>query len=473
MKIVFIYPDLVTPMINFCPAVSILSAVLKKAGHETSLIHLHPTYGVRYYKDVIINRLNWEKPDLIGITATSFNYSYANEIAGWIKEEFSQIPVILGGSHATIQSDDCIKSNFDIFVAGEGENAILEILDINKFDHKSIVNGEPIKNLDDLPFQDFDILDTPKILGLRNGWFSISFSRGCPFACTYCANQRREPTRYRSPHKVVDELEYLVHEYDIKMFNFDDDNLPMNREWMNEFMELYLDHIYQRHEIGYAMNFRANFLTDDLAQHLFKSGCKEARIGVETGNEELRRIILNKGIRNIDIVEAFDACRKWRIKTTAFMMMGLPGENIETFQDTIDLIATIKPNLIRMTFLSPYKNTAIYDYCLENKLFKKIHPTDEFSSSPLKFEHLTDLQIYNFRHLFPWYVNLQLINKPFHREICRSTINEYQTIPRHTIDQIARRDNHIDWWLSLHKHTHYRYFPKNLYYFELVEHDNN
>lgn len=466
MKVVFIYPDLITPMISFCPAVSSLSSVLKRAGYQTTLIHINNKYGVVYNQEVITDRIRQEKPDLIGVTATSFNYRQANDIAGFLKKEFPNIPLILGGPHATIQPGDQNSSNFDAFCIGEGEEPLLQIVRALESgeDWKRIVLRGRVKDLNSLPDLDFDIIDTPKILRLRNGWLSISFSRGCPHSCTFCANQTPEVVRYRSPENTVRELGLLAKKFEIKVFNFDDDNLPSSRVWMRDFMDRYKHEVFDIYNIKYSMNFHATSLDEELAKELAWSGCMEARIGFETGNEFLRKSVLNKRVSNRSLIEAFAACDKYGIHTTAFAMMGIPGETSETVQETIRMISKLQPYLIRMTFLSPYAHTKIFDWCVERNLFKsQDHLTDEFSESPLRFEKLTDEQIFKFRFLFPWYVNALWFGEPYQTAITQFT--------RKSVPEIIEQDTQLS---SLCSQPHYKYFDDNLYYFQLKgKYDNN
>lgn len=500
MKILFIYPDVITPMINFCPAVQMLSPVLKKAGHEVALLHINNDYGVKYDKDAVIDFVKKQKADLLAVTSTSFNYKYANEIANWLKEKFPEILRILGGSHSTVQPEDFKDSNFDAFCVGEGEEPLLDFVDAleNKKDwlgipnlltksKQGVVRNNPVrgflKNLDALPYQDFDIVDTWKILKLRGGWISLSFSRGCPFECNFCINHiykhreigpkntMAEYLRRRSVKNTVEEMESLANKFkgQIKVFNFDDDLLPMDKKWMTEFAESYAEKILKPFGIKYAINCRASFLDDNLARLFAASGCLEVRIGFETGNEKLREEILKKPVSNADLIKAFAACDKYGVHTNAFSMMGIPGETKESVQDTVDMIFRLKTYLIRMTFLYPYAHTKIYDFCIENKLFKNyaVHE-DSFTESPLKFERLDNAEIFCCRFLFPWYVNVKWFGSEPEGKMYKEAIANFEKRKfselKESILEIVEKDKELS---GKCKRPHYCYFQGNMYYFQL------
>lgn len=487
MKILFVYPDIITKMINFCPAVHVLSAVLKREGCEVEMLHINNEHGIKYDKDTIIELSKGY--DLYAITSTSFNYKYANEIAGWLRDNGRL--VILGGSHATIQPEDFDSSNFDIFCVGEGEEPMKDLVyalrsgsDWTKIPNLITRSGvNPVrgflKDLDKLPFWDFDITDTAKILELRKGWLSISFSRGCAYECTFCHNhlykkielgandKMSDYLRRRSAVNAVDELESLIKKYKIKFFNIDDDLLTTNKKWMKEFTDLYAEKIYKPYSIKYVLNVRPTTMNDEIAKMLADSGCKEARLGLETGNEKLRNELLLKRTSNDDLLKAFASLNKYGIMPVVFVMIGIPGESHSTFFDTINLITELKPKLIRMNFLFPYKHTRIHDICLERGLFKdEAMPDNRDMSSPLKFENLTDKELFCFRFLFPWFVNCSLsCNAPYWpalEEFCELSLSELEK----GIPEIIARDK----WLSEQcKTPHYRYYGNNHDYFEFYE----
>ena len=55
MKILFIYPDIITNTINFCPAIHILSAVLKEDDCQVEMLHINNDHGIKYDKKTIVN----------------------------------------------------------------------------------------------------------------------------------------------------------------------------------------------------------------------------------------------------------------------------------------------------------------------------------------------------------------------------------------------------------------------------------
>ncbi|MFH1420539.1 MAG: radical SAM protein [Candidatus Aenigmatarchaeota archaeon] len=498
-KVLFVYPNFGTP-ISFSPAIQILSAVLKRAGYETALLHLHEKHGVPDDKETIINEVKKHNPDLIGFTSTSFEYDTANRIASWIKSAVA-VPIVLGGTHATIMPSDLEASNFDAFHIGEGEENLLELVQkMSKgedytnvpsfyFKIRDVIKKNPLRpmvsDLNSLPLYDMEIMDTKKILLLRSKWMSVGFSRGCPYNCTFCINHllRKikspdDPKAYlrkRSVENVISEFESIIKKYVkfIDVFNFDDDLLMLDKEWMMSFVREYKKRIFDKYGIEYAINARVNTMTDDLIGEMAKSGCREIRIGFETGDPKLREEILNKPITDEQLISAFGLCHKHGIRGSAFTMLGIPQESHESIRKSVELLARLKPYLIRLTFLYPYYHTTIHDYCREHDLFKggKLK-SDVFSESPLVFKDLTDAQLLKYKHLFAWHINKVMLPREQSNEYVEAIAffdgMSYEEFLKAS-DAMLAMDEKLSEKMRALNLAHFRYFRRNLYYYQLWE----
>lgn len=486
MKILFIFPNFNA---SYCwsPAIQILSAVLKREGHETFLIHINDKYAFPNDKLIIAKEVQKINPDLIGFTGTSFDFPRINEICKAIKKTYN-CPIILGGIHATIKPDDLQNSNFDAFCIGEGEKPFLELvkrmenksgyLDVGSFWFKD--NGNIIKNntmdiiedLNELPFNDWEVMDTRNLLLKRYKRLSIMISRGCPFQCSFCINQifkkikgLKNYTRFRNVDNAIAELKYLADKFDIEIFHFDDDMFLANKQWLSSFTERYREEIYSKYAIKYTIEARADTVTEDNIKLLKDSGCYEIRLGVETGDEHLRNGLLNKNLSDDNIIKTFDLCNKYDLKPSAFFMFGIPRESEASMAKTIEMIARIKPYLVRPTFYVPIYGTPLYEYCRDNNLMKEKPPNNQFSEAALKYENITEDALYRYSILLPWYVNLRLGHKNY--------IDAIKKFQDYTKEQLANnRAKILDEDKKLSEETkslHYRYFESNINFIERAD----
>ena len=153
-----------------------ISGVLKKAGHDVKIIFM--TYSEDYSKFYTQKELNQlsslcKSSDLVGISSYASTAPRAIQIIKFLEKKI-KAHLVWGGVHATISPEHCIKY-IDVVCVGEGEHAILEIVDAikNKKSFDKIKNlwvrdkktdkiiknpvREVIENLDELPFADYDI----------------------------------------------------------------------------------------------------------------------------------------------------------------------------------------------------------------------------------------------------------------------------------------------------------------------------
>ena len=169
MKVLFIYPDICIASGRFQEGIGYMSAVLKKAGHSTSLLHIEKELSRKELWDSVGSFA----PDLIGFSATTNQYPYVEQYAGWVKERFD-VPIVCGGIHPTMSPEEVIADkHIDMVCIGEGEYPLLELAD-------GLENGKNIcgiknlwvkeagtvhrnemrpliANLDELPFPDRDL----------------------------------------------------------------------------------------------------------------------------------------------------------------------------------------------------------------------------------------------------------------------------------------------------------------------------
>ena len=391
MKITFVYYDAIKPghrtwrgMYNF--GIASLSAVLKKEGFETSLIHIWQPVERREYERLIRE----EGPDIVAFSVTTNIFPNAREIAGWTKGVVDA-PVVFGGVHAILDPESVLAdSSIDAVCTGEGEWALLEFARCLSGNGRS---GRYIKNmwikeggivhrndrylipdLDSLPFPDKEIFDYERIYREveRRGLFIAS--RGCPYTCAYCCNRSiREAlgytpggyVRFKTVDYIIAEIKDEILRYPfVERIHFEDDILPIDRVWFGEFIETY------RREIGlpFDCNLMPAMATKEIVDLLKRGGCDKVLIGIESGNDYVRREVMNRAVSTDKIREAFSLVREAGMVSYAFNMVGLPGEDAGMMLDTLKLNAEISPDQNQVMIFYPYPGTLLYRKCEEEGL---------------------------------------------------------------------------------------------------------
>jgi radical SAM superfamily enzyme YgiQ (UPF0313 family) len=227
-----------------------LSSSLKKQGQNVDLIVYHKEEI--NFKRRLIERIESFKPDFIGFSAMSDDYAIVCKIAKFVKT-ITNAFIVVGGIQATSCPDEVISKEFiDYIVLGEGDEAIVELMENPrntkiknvwmKRNKKIIKNPlRPLlQNLDSLPFPDKDLFvkEAPHL----NDVYHCITSKGCPFQCTYCFNnymkrlyQGQKWLRKRSVDNVITELRIIKNKFKCKQILFLDDCFTFDKKWLLEF----------------------------------------------------------------------------------------------------------------------------------------------------------------------------------------------------------------------------------------------
>ena len=429
MKVLFIYPDL----FEFIPGfpgtyyvgVGSLAAVVKRAGHEASLIHLVEPWKERAE---FLQRVEAEKPDLVAFSSTTLQFSLVRQMAGWLHESGAKIPTLCGGVHPTISPEEAIATTgLDFICRGEGEGALVELCQrlARQEDPSSIrnlwVKGKggitrnglrPLQDLDALPYPDREIFPHYRNLWWeRNGTAAVMASRGCPFDCNYCCNkilrqvhpEGAKSARFRSPAGVIGEIREIRERFPfVQSLNFDDDILFLRKDWSAEFLGRY------RKEVGlpFYCNVRPGRLDPELVREMRESGCREVRLGLESGNDRVRNQVLNRHISREQIAEAVSLFRSHGIHVRTFNMVGIPDEHPRDVLDTIKMNAQLGVPDPQVTIFYPFPGTELHEVCRKNGFLTDRPLVDYYYDTALSLPTLSPGQILMFHHYFDRFLRM-------------------------------------------------------------------
>ncbi|MCB9882199.1 MAG: B12-binding domain-containing radical SAM protein [Planctomycetes bacterium] len=443
MKTIFVYPDIIIksdPNWNgyYYEGLACLSAVLKKAGHETALVHVAKPLTVEELVARVGAHVEDPSKTIIAFSATTNQFPYIREWAPALKKAFSMYHIV-GGIHPTLDPEDALKAEgIDAICRGDGEKPLLELTrrleagealdDIPSLWVKG-VDGTATRNglgeltvLDELPLPDWSLYAHFEELPLVRDKVGIFMgTRGCPYDCSYCCNKalidmakgRGKYMRYKSVDHFLDELEaYLQRHPDTWGFFFEDDIFGVKKTWMAEFAEKYPSRIGK----PFGCNMRPNLVTEDLVEELVKAGCVRVQMAIESGNDEVRNAILNRDLSNEQLVSAFQLFKERGVTVVSYNMVGSPHETPKAVLDTIKINAEIAPELIQHSITYPYAGTALYELCEEANLIGDQEVTDYFEDSALKLDTISRTQILFYHHHFKgfvkWYQKLRKLPRP-------------------------------------------------------------
>jgi radical SAM superfamily enzyme YgiQ (UPF0313 family) len=436
-----------------------LSGYLKKNGIETKIIDIvlkeqirdHNFYTtldtfLKSIEDNMVQQVQAEETDIIGITCYTPEYSEVDNLARKIKAIKPNIKIIVGGIHPTFYPEDFLnsKSCFDYVVLGEGEITLLELvknirkkrLDFSKIDGVGFFDRLKNKviitksrrlhdNLDEIAYPDYDDIDmnfytTVSPYAIR-GVFTKSFyalsSRGCPGKCTFCVAKKLrnyhlgKRIRLRSPESLFHEITNLRDKYHIDSFYFIDDLFTMNKTNVHKLCDWM---IKEKLPIIWGCSSRVNTIDFKLLKKMSRAGCVQIDFGVEKGsNRALKN--LKKGITIEQINDVFSFCRSINIRTFANILINTPGETEKDLYDIILLLNRIKPTIVSVNIFTPYPGCEIYDNLCSNiskneyhllmkpatALLREIPERFRFSEHDIDIEHWAQVAMKKYNKALP------------------------------------------------------------------------
>jgi len=323
------------------------------------------------------------KPKIIGVSITSdliFPISY--ELIKKIKETI-EIPIVVGGVYPSNNRDFLMeKPEIDYLIKGEGEltlnefmNYILKkegkLIEIDGLSYKNegkIIHNPPrqlIKNLDDLPFPAWDKFLVRKYfisISYKNPSFAITASRGCPYRCIFCSTSVFQFYRFRSPKNVVDEIELLINNYDIRDITFHDPTFNVNLKWVKSFC---IELINRNIKIKWRCLCRVDIINDQIISIMKQSGCYNIAFGIESSKDKFLSF-LQKDFSIKQVKKAMTIVKKYKIEVLAYFMYGIPGQTISDLVHNIRFIKELSPDYINILILNPVVGTQLWDKAKTN-----------------------------------------------------------------------------------------------------------
>ena len=263
-------------------------------------------------------------------------------------------------------------------------------------------------------------------------------SRGCPHNCSYCFNKgirglysgKGSWLRFKSTVRIIEEIKYVKSKYTIKWISFSDDTFNASTGRLQELLTVYKKEI----NIPFVCQIRVDSTNEEQIELLKWAGVDRITIGIEHGDEEFRKRVLNRNYKNKDIERFGKWARERKIRVHTQNIVGFPEETLDMAFKTIEVNSILKPELAAINLLQPYPGTEIFDYVKDLGYlnddfdFKKIighdgyytHSKDNLTSK-IKNEYMPQfINLRCFFMLLVWYPWLKepvkfLIKLPYNR----------------------------------------------------------
>lgn len=281
------------------PAIGYLAAELEKNGYQVDVYEC-TVWNIPL--EELYTNIEKKQYDIVGISAYYYNYSSVIHITSKVKHICKNAFLFLGGFYPSLMTEDVFQlmPAIDCCIIGEGEQTCLELVNaINNHDDYKMINGIAYQDNGKIIFtkprnfmEYIDRIPYPKISYISNKkMVGIVSSRGCYNNCSFCAGSTyRDYLKYpllsrRSAENIVDEIEKLYKEHNIKSIMFYDENFIINtgveKERIHRFCELIKD---KNIKITFGISVRSNDITgsEDVIKELMGCGLGMLFVGIES-----------------------------------------------------------------------------------------------------------------------------------------------------------------------------------------------
>lgn len=375
-----------------------IASILLQEGHYVEVLDIN---GYRFSKDEVEIKIRDTDFDIVGIGGIITTYKYIKWLIGILRKYHLDKTIIIGGSVGSSVPKIMLEKNpVDVVCIGEAEETIKDLIRVLKNDgdlsgvkgiwykdgssriHKTEMRPS-IEDLDNIPLPVWELfpmeiyLKNPVGAPNRNKWLdglgdenaplsmNLFATRGCPYQCIYCYHDfMGQRYRHRSPENVINEIKILNENYKVTYFHFIDDEFVTEKEFVYEFCRLL--GVFSR-EIGQKITWacagRVNLMTEDLIATMADAGCILIGYGIESGSQKMLDV-MKKGVTVQQAKEAIKLTKKYLGWADCSFMIGTPGENLDTVQETANFCKELDLNPEVIFFTTPYPGTELYEMAL-------------------------------------------------------------------------------------------------------------
>lgn len=352
-------------------------------------------------------------PDVVGFNVTSMGYRECVAIMAELRSMGCDVPMVWGGTHATLKYDEILKAHpeVDFLCRGEGDEALPQLLEALRTggDTRSIPNiyvnqgqegyienlPRPLdQDLDELPWNDYEdenkhfiiqgrVYHGKNPIPFQQHTYYINTARGCPFRCTFCGNSalaskdngKGRYLRRRSVESVIAEIKEARKRFpDIDFIYFWDDVFTAYPRWVLEFCEAY------EREVGlpFFCYTHPEMITEKLMNALAKAGLQKVTMGIESGSYRVRSQIMRRFETNENIIKS-SIIQAGRGVEMSYDFILSDFEDDEDKEEGLELgLALQKPFKAQMHTMTYYPGYPITEEALKHGL---IQPGDVVGAS--------------------------------------------------------------------------------------------
>ena len=340
----------------------------------------------------IAERLLAQDPKIIGFGVYIWNRVRTEEVVSILKKVRPDITIVLGGPEVSYEYDnERLTELCDHLIVGEGELAFRDlcttILEGKERKAERVIQPAlPEVSKLSLPYNLYSAND------IAHRVIYVEISRGCPFTCEFCLSSINIPVRQFDCDKVLNELD-ILYQRGARTFKFVDRTFNLHIKTSIKILEFFLARMTSDLFVHFEM------VPDRFPEQLrrlvreYPPGSLQLEIGVQSLNPTVGHLIS----RRQDIQKLEENLRYLREETNAHLhvdlIVGLPGENLESFGVGFDRLIALNPQEIQIGILKRLRGTPIVRHSEEYQLkFSDTPPYEILETRDVTFDEIQRME---------------------------------------------------------------------------------
>ena len=353
--------------------------------------------------------------DIIGFSCMfSTLWPITRDIARAVRAKFPKALMVLGGEHGTAVPENVLRTSpIDMIVLGEGTETVLDVIAAYRANPESREGWAAVKGIayldaegkfrdnglsprkravDDIPLPDWEsipireYIDRHQINGANIGRsMPLLATWGCPYQCTFCSNPGMWTQAWipRSPKLVADEMELYKNKYGVTNFDFQDLTAMINRRWILEFSKELVD---RKLNVTWQLpsGTRAEVFDKEVAEALYAAGLRLLSFAPESGSPAMLKLV-KKQVDLDKMLASMKVALRAGFKLSCFIVIGFPGETVETLDETMGLIrrmALLGVHDVVVSKFVPYPGSKLFR---DLQASGRLKLDDDFFIMPMEF----------------------------------------------------------------------------------------
>lgn len=335
----------------------------------------------------IVEQILAYRPKIMGFSVYIWNTEEMFEVCSMLKTVAPEIVIVLGGPEISYETESQrLFQLCDYVITGEADHSFREFC-------QTILKGDrPETKIIRSILPDIKSVLTPYHLytddDIKNRVIYVEASRGCPYKCEYCLSSLDKSVRNFDTEHFLKSIDDLM-ERGARTFKFVDRTFNLSPTTSTAILKYFLTKIH----LGLFLHFE--MVPDRLPQEIkdlivqFPEGCLQFEVGIQTLNPE---VAINVSRKN-DLVKVRDNFKfileHTKIHTHADLIVGLPGETLESFGAGFDRLSQMGPDEIQVGILKRLKGTPIIRHEAQFKMiYQKFAPFQIISTSTMDYATL-------------------------------------------------------------------------------------